>query len=66
MLQHGVKADEAAPGSGERDTIVRDLAELFGGTITLCKSVFGGLQARITLPLRSLFWAAFTNLYIDQ
>ena len=65
VLQRGVRADEAAPGSGLGLTIVRDLAELYGGTITLCASDIGGLQARLALPLHSLAQVAFTNVRID-
>ena len=35
VLQRGVRADEAAPGSGFGLAIVRDLAELYGGAIAL-------------------------------
>ena len=35
VLQRGVRADEAAPGSGFGLAIVRDLAELYGGSIAL-------------------------------
>lgn len=50
VLQRGVRADEAAPGSGFGLAIVRDLAELYGGAIALRQSPEGGLQARLTLP----------------
>ena len=50
VLQRGVRADEAAPGSGFGLAIVRDLAELYGGRIALDKSGLGGLQARLQLP----------------
>jgi signal transduction histidine kinase len=50
VLQRGVRADEAAPGSGLGLAIVRDLAELYEGTITLQDSPIGGLQARLRLP----------------
>jgi signal transduction histidine kinase len=50
VLQRGVRADEAAPGSGLGLAIVRDLAELYGGAISLGESPFGGLRARLTLP----------------
>ncbi len=35
VIQRGVRADEAAPGSGFGLAIVRDLADLYGGTIAL-------------------------------
>ncbi len=50
VLQRGVRADEAAPGSGFGLAIVRDLAELYGGAIALDRSPDGGLRARLTLP----------------
>lgn len=50
VLQRGVRADEAAPGSGFGLAIVRDLAELHGGSISLEASPLGGVRARLTLP----------------
>jgi signal transduction histidine kinase len=50
VLQRGVRADEAAPGTGFGLTIVRDLAELYGGSIVLERATSGGLRARLTLP----------------
>jgi signal transduction histidine kinase len=50
VLQRGVRADEAAPGSGFGLAIVRDLAELYGGAIALDRSADGGLRAQLTLP----------------
>jgi signal transduction histidine kinase len=50
VLQRGVRADEAAPGSGFGLAIVRDLVEVYGGTIALGSSRSGGLRARVELP----------------
>jgi signal transduction histidine kinase len=50
VLQRGVRADEAGTGSGFGLAIVRDLAELYGGSISLDDSPKGGLQARLKLP----------------
>jgi signal transduction histidine kinase len=50
VMQRGVRADEAAPGSGLGLAIVRDLAELYEGTIALEDSPMGGLRARLRLP----------------
>jgi len=50
VLKRGVRADEAAPGSGLGLAIVRDLAELYGGMISLESSPLGGLRARLLLP----------------
>ena len=50
VLQRGVRADEASPGSGFGLAIVRDLAEAYGGAIALEPSPLGGVSARLTLP----------------
>ena len=50
VLQRGVRADEAAPGSGFGLSIVRDIADVYGGSIVLEGSPIGGLRARLTLP----------------
>jgi signal transduction histidine kinase len=50
VLQRGVRADETAPGSGLGLAIVRDLAEAYGGGVTLEISPSGGVRARLTLP----------------
>ncbi len=50
VLQRGVRADEAAPGSGFGLAIVRDLAEVYKGSIALAGSPDGGLRARLALP----------------
>ena len=50
VLQRGVRADEAAPGSGFGLAIVRELAELYGGGVSLAAAPAGGLAALLTLP----------------
>jgi len=50
VLQRGVRADEAAGGSGFGLAIVRDLADLYGGAIALSGSPDGGVRAQLTLP----------------
>ncbi|MDQ6894260.1 MAG: HAMP domain-containing histidine kinase [Acidobacteriota bacterium] len=50
VLQRGVRADEAAAGSGFGLAIVRELAELYGGSISLDRSAAGGMRARLDLP----------------
>ena len=50
VLQRGVRADEAAPGSGLGLGIVRELAELYGGHVSLSTSPLGGLAASLILP----------------
>jgi signal transduction histidine kinase len=50
VLHRGVRADEAAPGSGLGLAIVRDLAEVYAGSVSLEASSAGGLRARLRLP----------------
>jgi signal transduction histidine kinase len=50
VLQRGVRADEAAAGSGFGLAIVREVAELHGGSITLTRAPTGGTRARLVLP----------------
>jgi signal transduction histidine kinase len=50
VLQRGVRADEAAPGTGFGLAIVRDLAALYGGSIALDAAPLGGLRATLSLP----------------
>ena len=50
VLQRGVRADEQVPGSGLGLAIVSDLAQLYGGSVSLEDSPLGGLRARLTLP----------------
>jgi signal transduction histidine kinase len=52
-MLRGVRADEAAPGSGFGLAIVRELAELYGGSIALETAAGGGLRARLRLPAAS-------------
>jgi signal transduction histidine kinase len=51
VRQRGVRADEAAPGSGLGLAIVTELAELYGGSITLGSSPLGGVRATLRLPV---------------
>jgi signal transduction histidine kinase len=50
VLRRGVRADEAAPGSGLGLAIVRELTELYGGSIALDVSPLGGLRACLRVP----------------
>jgi signal transduction histidine kinase len=50
VMRRGVRADEAAQGSGLGLAIVRDLVEVYGGSISLEDSPMGGARARLTLP----------------
>jgi signal transduction histidine kinase len=53
VMERGIRADQAAPGSGFGLAIVRDLAELYEGSISLDASPLGGLRARLQLPAAS-------------
>ncbi|HVT57988.1 MAG TPA: ATP-binding protein [Thermoanaerobaculia bacterium] len=50
VLQRGVRADQQVGGSGLGLAIVSDLAELYGGSVTLEASPLGGTRARLQLP----------------
>jgi signal transduction histidine kinase len=50
VLVRGVRADEKASGSGLGLAIVRDLAEVYAGSLSLDDSPLGGLRAKLTLP----------------
>ena len=50
VLLRGVRADEKAAGSGLGLSIVRDLADVYGGSVALGRSPLGGLRATLTLP----------------
>lgn len=49
-LKRGARLDEATPGSGLGLAIVNDLAEAYGGSLSLMRSALGGLKAELTLP----------------
>lgn len=48
----GVRLDERGEGHGFGLAIVREMAELHGGRLTLGESAGGGLEAQVTLPAR--------------
>jgi signal transduction histidine kinase len=49
-FRRGARLDEAMPGSGLGLGIVRDIAQLYGGDVTLAPSPLGGLSAVLLLP----------------
>ena len=50
LFRRGKRLDEAVPGSGHGLAIVRDIAELYGGSVALQESAVGGVSARLVLP----------------
>lgn len=50
VLQRGVRLDESQPGSGLGLAIVMELAELYGGHLSLLTSPRDGLRVSLTLP----------------
>ncbi|WP_426256564.1 sensor histidine kinase [Sphingomonas sp. DC2300-3] len=53
VTQAGVRLDERGEGHGFGLAIVRELASLHGGALTLVAREGGGLVARVTLPARA-------------
>ncbi len=49
-MRRGKRLDETQPGSGLGLSIVRDLADLYGGSFELARSPLGGLRALLRLP----------------
>ena len=49
-LERGGRLDEQAAGTGLGLWIVRDIAELYRGSLQLSESEFGGLKAELILP----------------
>jgi signal transduction histidine kinase len=50
VIQRGRRLDERVPGSGLGLSIVVDVAELYGGALSLHEAASGGLRARLELP----------------
>jgi signal transduction histidine kinase len=48
--ERGERLDESVPGTGLGLAIVRDVARLYGGSLSLGRSSLGGFEARLTLP----------------
>ncbi|MFC7664193.1 ATP-binding protein [Methylorubrum suomiense] len=51
VLQRGRRLDESVPGDGFGLPITLELAELYGGDLSLERSDLGGLLARLRLPV---------------
>jgi signal transduction histidine kinase len=50
VAQRGSRLDETKPGSGLGLSIVVELADLYGGSLTLGTAPIGGLRAELVLP----------------
>lgn len=50
-LRPGRRLDENAPGYGFGLPIARELAELYGGSLRIGRSAWGGLQVTVALPI---------------
>ena len=50
VMRRGHKLDESKPGHGQGLGIVKDIADLYGGSLKLMRSRFGGLLAELVLP----------------
>lgn len=48
--ERGERLDESVPGTGLGLAIVRDIARLYGGSLSLGRSPTGGFEARLMLP----------------
>ena len=50
VLRRGVRLDEKTPGSGMGLDIVKELVDVYGGSLQLKRSVLGGLRCELRLP----------------
>lgn len=50
LLQRGTRLDESAPGHGIGLAVVRDIAESYGGEVSIDGSPFGGALITVVIP----------------
>jgi signal transduction histidine kinase len=54
VLRRGVRLDEKTPGSGLGLDIVKELVDVYGGSLQLTRSALGGLLVELRLPTSRL------------
>ena len=54
VLRRGVRLDEKTPGSGLGLDIIKELVDVYGGSLQLKRSVLGGVLAELRLPAAKL------------
>lgn len=50
LLQRGTRLDESTPGHGIGLAVVKELAESYGGQLSIQRSELGGAEVRVTIP----------------
>jgi signal transduction histidine kinase len=50
VIERGERLDETKPGSGLGLGIVKEIASLYGGKLTLGRAATGGLAVELDLP----------------
>ena len=50
VMRRGHRLDESKPGHGQGLGIVKDIADLYGGSLNIGQSELGGIQAELILP----------------
>jgi two-component system sensor histidine kinase PhoQ len=53
LLERGTRLDESTPGHGIGLAVVKELAESYGGQLSIGKSELGGAEFRVTIPASS-------------
>jgi signal transduction histidine kinase len=54
VLRRGVRLDEKTPGTGLGLDIVKELVDVYGGSLALKRSSLGGLLVELRLPTARL------------